>query len=111
MVYKNKNEELHSPEMAEGTQERGIAPGVQLTRARVEAVFVRRQNMLSAVEADIEVRFYEAIRRKIDYENAFLLGIVEADLLELEAKKRTNTILNPQYFIHKPLDTRYFLLP
>ncbi|OGG64545.1 hypothetical protein A3C94_02765 [Candidatus Kaiserbacteria bacterium RIFCSPHIGHO2_02_FULL_55_17] len=111
MTYRNKNEGFHSPEIEGVTQERDAAVAPHLTRAQVEAVSVRRKKMLSTIEADIDARLYGAIRRKIDYESAFLRNLVEADRQALEIKKSAHKILDTQYFIHEPLDTRYFLLP
>lgn len=111
MMYKNENEKFHSSEMPKDTQEWNAVSDSHLTRAHVEAVFIHRKKMLSSIERDIRISLHEAISEKINYESTSLMKIVENDAKALNAKKRNNKILNTQYFIHKPLDTKNFLLP
>jgi len=87
-----------------GKEKRGALPRKQLDSAHVEQVFARRKEMLLSIKMDISAALYEAISAKVDYENRFLLGIIESDAKMTETRKRLNRVLKSKYFVRKPLD-------
>lgn len=76
----------------------------QLDPARVEQMFTQRKEKLLSIKGDIAPALYEAIRAKVEYENNFLLAVLETDAKMAETMKRLNKTLKAKYFLQKPLD-------
>jgi len=91
-------------ERFKGKEMRQALPPKQLDPARVEQIFTQRKEMLRSIEMDIGAAFYDAIGAKVDYENRFLLGIIESDAKMTETRKRLNRVIKAEYFVQKPLD-------
>ncbi len=75
-----------------------------LEAACVEAMFTQRKKMLFSIKTDIGAAFHEAIRAKVEYENRYLLGIIEIDAKMSKTRKLLNKTLKVEYFVQKPLD-------
>ncbi len=100
----NPNERLRILEVPHSAHEQDALPGARLTRERAERVFKQRKEMLVSIKANVGAPLYEALTEKINYENAFLLMIIESDAKAVDAKKRMNKVLKTEYFVQKPLD-------
>ncbi len=87
-----------------GKETREVLPQKQLDPARVEQMFTQRKERLFSIKGDIGAALYEAIRAKVEYENSFLLGVIETDAKIAETRKRLNKTLKAEYFVQKPLD-------
>jgi len=100
----NPNERLHIPEVPRNAHKQDALPGARLTRECAERVFKQRKEMLVSIKTNVGAPLYEALTEKINYENAFLLTIIESDAKAVDAKKRLNKFLKTEYFVQKPLD-------
>lgn len=64
----------------------------------------QRNAMLQTIARDITPALYEALEKKMEYEHASLLAIIESDTKADAMKKELNKTLKSEYFIQKRLD-------
>lgn len=100
----NTSETLRGVERFKAKEARDTLPQNQLDPVRVEQMFTQRKEKLFSIKGDITPVLYEAIRAKVEYENNFLLGVIETDTKMSETRKRLNKTLKAEYFVQKSLD-------
>ncbi len=104
------NEHLSSPE-APATARGAKTPmttAERLTVADAERMETNRYEMLEVVEGYLSEPFKKSVREKIRREKERLLAFVSYEKQVQDAAKRIVRVLNPAYFVHKPLDKTMF---
>lgn len=76
----------------------------KLTHSHVQEILETRKKMLLSLKGDVVVSLLDVLDGKIKYENASLLGFLEADTKANDAQKKSGGILRSEYFIQKSLD-------
>ncbi len=73
----------------------------------VQRIVDERAKMLSSIAHDISSPLLEALKKKLAYEHASLLAIIESDTKADAARKDLNKTLKAEYFIQKTLDVSH----
>ncbi len=103
-----QNEHLPSPETPSTTRARKTPAAARLTIADAERMATQRYEMLGVVEEYLSAPFQKIVREKIGREKEKLLVFVAQEQRVQDAAQRIVRVLNPAYFVHKPLDKTMF---
>jgi hypothetical protein len=103
-----QNEQLRSPETLSTQQPEHRSPSHSLASAQAEKVFVERKEMLAEIVDELNPSLRDQLTKKIEAEFQALAAFIDVDARVIEAKKKSVKVLDPTFFVQKPLDTSHF---
>jgi hypothetical protein len=103
-----QNEHLPLPETLSTAHTKKVPAALRLTAADAERMEAQRYEMLEVVEEYLSAPFQKILREKIGQEKEKLLVFVAQEQRVQDAAQRIVRVLNPAYFVHKPLDKTMF---
>lgn len=103
-----QNEYLSSPETSSSARSEKTQTASRLNVADAERMEAGQYEMLGVVEGYLSEPFGKILREKIMREKESLLLFVAHEQRVHAAAEKIVRVLNPAYFVHKPLDKTMF---